>query len=90
MLAGKAVGVVFREEEYVDGKTGEVKMGSPRPSRIVRLDELEDERNAHPEPRRLTAEQADAERKRKGVGKPVKMPDGGTAAAYDGDIPFDM
>lgn len=89
LLVGKAVGVVFREEEYVDDKTGEVKMGSPRPDRVVRLDELEEERNAHPKPKTLTDAQADEERRRKGVGKPVETADG-TAAAYDGDIPFDM
>lgn len=89
LLVGKAVGVVFREEEYVDGKTGEVKMGSPRPDRVVRLGELEEDRNANPKPKLLTDAQADEQRRRKGVGKPVDTPDG-TAAAYAGDIPFDM
>lgn len=54
MLAGLAVGVVFREEEYYDKKTGEFKIGAARPDRLVRFDELEADRNANPKPRMLT------------------------------------
>lgn len=54
MLVGKAVGVVFREEEFFNKKTGEFEMGSPRPDRLCRLDELEREKNAQPKPKMLT------------------------------------
>ena len=54
MLVGKAVGVVFREEEYFNKKTGEFEMGSPRPDRLCRLDELDREKNANPKPKTLT------------------------------------
>ena len=54
MLVGKAVGVVFREEEYFNKKTGEFEMGSPRPDRLCRLDELDREKNAQPKPKTLS------------------------------------
>lgn len=54
MLTGKAVGVVFREEEFFNRKTGEFEMGSPRPDRLCRLDELDREKNARPKPKMLT------------------------------------
>ena len=54
MLVGKAVGVVFREEEYYNKKTGEFEMGSPRPDRLCRLDELDRDKNANPKPKTLT------------------------------------
>lgn len=52
-LENKAVGIVFREEEYWDKKVGEWAMGSARPDRMVRLTEMEEERNKSPKPRML-------------------------------------
>lgn len=88
MLVGKAVGVVFREEEYYNKKTGEFEMGSPRPDRLCRLDELDREKNANPKPKMLSESQKRAAMERAGVrvggGVVVKASD-----VYDDDIPFD-
>lgn len=96
MLVGKAVGVVFREEEYFNKKTGEFEMGSPRPDRLCRLDELDRDKNAHPKPKMLT----DA-KKREALVRAGKDPDEWLRAkrlgaqgvkasdVYDDDIPFD-
>lgn len=54
MLVGKAVGVVFGEEERYNSKTGEFELGQPRPVRLCRLDELDREKNANPKPKMLT------------------------------------
>lgn len=53
MFVGKAVGVAFRQEEYLDKKTGEFKLGSARPDRFCALDALDDPRNASPAPKML-------------------------------------
>lgn len=89
-LVGRVVGVVFREEEYVDRKTGEVKMGSPRPDRVVRLGELGEERNANPKPKLLTDAQADEQRRRAGIGGAVVVASAAVPDAYSGLVPFDM
>lgn len=42
MLVGRAVGVVFNAEEYLNKKTGAFEVGSnPRPQRLCRLSEVE-------------------------------------------------
>lgn len=88
MLVGKAVGVVFREEEYYNKKTGEFEMGSARPDRVCRLTELEEERNAKPKPKMLSESQKRAAMERAGVRQAA-----GTVVSasdiYDDDIPFD-
>ena len=71
MLVGKSLGVVFREEEYYDEKTGEFKMGSARPDRIVAFGDMDKERNQHPKPKMMTDEQ-----------KRAKMQAAGAASAY--------
>ena len=90
MLVGKAVGVVFREEEYYDAKEGAFKLGSARPDRLCRLDEMDQEKNANPTPRMLTEakkreamERAGASAARTGGPAVVKASD-----VYDDDIPF--
>lgn len=88
MLVGKAVGVVFREEEYYNKKTGEFELGSARPDRLCRLDELDDPRNAAPKPKMLSEAKKREAMERAGVraggGASVKAAD-----IYDDDIPFD-
>lgn len=89
LLVGKAVGVVFREEEYYDKKTGEFKMGSARPDRLCRLDELDLDKNANPKPKMLSDQRKREAMERAGTrpvggGKTVKSSD-----IYDDDIPFD-
>ncbi|HIR90664.1 MAG TPA: hypothetical protein IAC01_02630 [Candidatus Limicola stercorigallinarum] len=88
MLVGKAVGVVFREEEYYDKKTGEFKMGSPRPDRLVRFDEMGKDSNANPKPKMLDDAGKRGAMERAGVrtsaGTVVT-----TSDIYDDDIPFD-
>ena len=96
MLVGKAVGVVFREEEYFNKKTGEFEMGSPRPDRLCRLDEIDDPKNASPKPRTLNDSQ-----KRAALARAGEDPDEWLRAkrlgaqgvksvnVYDDDIPFD-
>lgn len=88
MLVGKAVGVVFREEEYFNKKTGEFEMGSARPGRVCRLTELEEERNASPKPKMLSGKQKREAMERAGV----RAGGGAVVIAsdiYDDDIPFD-
>lgn len=88
MLVGKAVGVVFREEEYYNRKTGDFELGSARPDRLCRLTELEDERNANPKPKMLSEKRKREAMERAGVrvggGAVVRASD-----VYDDDIPFD-
>lgn len=89
MLVGKAVGVVFREEEYYNRKTGEFEMGSPRPDRLCRLDELDRDKNANPKPKMLSDAQ-----KRKAMEQAGARPAGGgrvvsASDVYSDDIPFD-
>lgn len=89
LLVGKAVGVVFREEEYYSKKTGEFEMGSPRPDRLCRLDELDRDKNANPKPKMLSDAQ-----KRKAMEQAGARPAGGgrvvsASDIYDDDIPFD-
>ena len=87
MLVGKAVGVVFREEEYYNKKTEDFELGSARPDRLCRLTELEDERNANPKPKMLSEKRKREAMERAGVrvggGAVVKASD-----AYSDDIPF--
>ncbi|MDM8162443.1 hypothetical protein [Collinsella intestinalis] len=87
MLVGKAVGVVFREEEYYNKKTGEFEMGSARPDRVCRLTELEEERNAKPKPKMLNESQKRAAMERAGMRQAA-----GTVVSasddYSDDIPF--
>lgn len=87
MLVGKAVGVVFREEEYYNKKEGEFKLGSARPDRLCRLDELDREKNAKPKPKMLNESQKRAAMERAGVrqaaGTVVRAADD-----YSDDIPF--
>ena len=66
-LVGLAVGVVFRQEEYYDEKTGDFKLGAARPSRLCRFEEREQEKNAHPKPRMLTDDQKRDALNRKGL-----------------------
>lgn len=40
MFCGRKVGVVFRAEEYWDKKTEEFRVGSARPDRLCKLDEV--------------------------------------------------
>ena len=96
MLVGKAVGVVFREEEYYNKKTGEFELGSARPDRLCRLDEIDDPKNASPKPRTLNDSQKRAALARAGEdpdewlrakrlgAQGVKLAD-----VYDDDTPFD-
>ena len=88
MLVGKAVGVVFREEEYYDKKTGEFKLGSPRPDRLVRFDEMGKDSNTNPKPKML-----DDAGKREAMERAGVRAAAGTvvtaADVYDDDIPFD-
>ena len=56
MFVGKAVGVVFRAEEYLDKKTGEFKIGSPRPDRLCLIADMADPKNADPMPKMLKDE----------------------------------
>ena len=96
MLVGKAVGVVFREEEYYNRKTGEFEMGGARPDRLCRLDEIDDPKNASPKPRTLSDSQKRAALARAGEdpdewlrAKRLGAQGVKSADVYDDDIPFD-
>lgn len=96
MLVGKAVGVVFREEEYYNRKTGEFEMGGARPDRLCRLDEMDDPKNASPKPRTLSDSQKRAALARAGEdpdewmrAKRLGAQGVNASDVYDDDIPFD-
>ena len=96
MLVGKAVGVVFREEEYYNRKTGDFEMGGARPDRLCRLDEIDDPKNASPKPRTLNDSQKRAALARAGEDpdewlRAKRLGAQGVKASdvYDDDIPFD-
>lgn len=96
MLVGKAVGVVFREEEYYNRKTGDFEMGGARPDRLCRLDEMDDPKNASPKPRTLSDSQKRAALARAGEDpdewlRAKRLGAQGVKASdvYDDDIPFD-
>lgn len=90
MFVGKVVGVVFRAEEYLDKKTGEFKLGSPRPDRMCLLTEMADPKNSDPLPKMLKDE-----RKRQMLEDAGFSPVLGSAGAtvpqidvYAEDVPF--
>lgn len=56
LFVAKKCGVVFRAEEYVDKRTGEVKMGSPRPDRIVPVSDVRAGKVKAPDPKTLSDE----------------------------------
>lgn len=90
MFVGKAVGVVFRAEEYLDKKTGEFKIGSPRPDRMCLLTDLMDPKNADPLPKTL---KDDVKRQMlKDAGFSPVLDKSGAAGAqvdlYAEDVPF--
>lgn len=102
MLVGKYVGCQFREEEYYDKKSGEFKMGSPRPSTLMPVIELKDAKE--PKPRVMTDAQKRQAMQRAGEQESVidayeangwRVPDRLSESygakpvdVYDGDIPF--
>lgn len=53
MLNGKVVGVLMRAEEYYDKKSDEFKLGSPRAYRFCTTQDIQDGKNANPEPKML-------------------------------------
>lgn len=90
MFVGKAIGVVFRAEEYLDKKTGEFKIGSPRPDRMCLLTDLMDPKNADPLPKTL---KDDVKRQMlKDAGFSPVLDKSGAAGAqvdlYAEDVPF--
>ena len=56
LFVAKRCGVVFRAEEYVDRRTGEVRMGSPRPDRIVAVEDVRAGKVKAPGPKLLSDE----------------------------------
>ena len=90
MFVGKAVGVVFRAEEYLDKRTGEFKVGSPRPDRLCLLTDLAEPKNADLLPKML---KEDEKRKMlKDAGLSPVVGGGSVASAgpdlYTEDVPF--
>lgn len=83
MLVGKAVGCVFRAEEYYDKKTDAFKLGSPRPDRLIRPDEFEKDSNRTPKPRMMTDERKVDALARAGFGNPTAH----LAEMQTGDVP---
>lgn len=97
MLVGKVVGCTFREEEYYDKKSGEFKLGNPRPDRLISTAEVEG--TEAPKPRMLKDDEKRKAMERAGEsGRTIDAyEDNGwrkpTAAApvadvYTGDVPF--
>ena len=82
MFSGKAVGVVFRQEEYLDKKTGEFRLGAARPDRLVKSEEMEDPRNADPAPKMLKEDEKARLLERNG------MTPSGAVDVYSADVPF--
>lgn len=97
MLVGKAVGVVFVEEEYYDQRDDEFKVGSARPSRLCRLTEMDEEKNRNPKTRMMNDKQKRAALVRAGEDpdewlRRQKLAAQGVSPSdvYDGPAPFDM
>ena len=97
MLVGKVVGCTFREEEYYDKKSGEFKLGNPRPDRLISTAEVEGAET--PKPRMLKDDEKRKAMERAGEsGRTIDAyEDNGwrkpTATApvgdvYTGDVPF--
>lgn len=89
LFKAKKCGVVFRAEEYVDRKTGEVRMGSPKPYRIVPVADVRAGKIAAPKPRLLSDEQVE----QRGGHRPEKVArqapaPSSTATVDEEDIPF--
>lgn len=97
MLVGKAVGVVFREEEFYNKKEDEFQIGGARPDRLCRLDELTLDKNASPKPKMLSDQRKREALMRAGEDpdewmRAQKLKEQGVAPSqvYGGDVPFDM
>lgn len=100
MLVGKVVGCMFREEEYYDKKSGEFKLGSPRPSTIIPTSAVETA--SAPKPKMLSDDEKRSAMKRAGESNRTiaeyedngwQKPDEGAAGhpapdSYDGPVPF--
>ena len=98
MFCGRKVGVVFRAEEYWDRKAEEFRVGSARPDRLCKLDEVPTIKA--PEPKMLDDEGRRAELERAGMSQLEidrtldRMEHGAGAApaagaSDDGPLPFD-
>ena len=83
-FVGRAVGVVFREEEYEDRKTGEVKVGKARPDRFVSAEDVRAGKVKAPDVKTL---RSGGGRKR-GTATYADTMGAKPAGVYDGDIPF--
>lgn len=89
-FTGKAVGVVFRQEEYLDKKTGDFKLGPARPDRMCAPDALTEPKNADPQPKMLKEDEKRRQLEEAGIS--TARAQAVTAAAddiYDDAIPFD-
>ena len=98
MFCGRKVGVVFRAEEYWDKKAEEFRVGSARPDRLCKLDEVPTIKA--PEPKMLDDEGRRAALERAGMSQIEidrtldRMEHGAGAApaagaSDDGPLPFD-
>lgn len=91
LFKARKCGVVFRAEEYVDRKTMEVRMGSPRPDRIVPVADVRAGKIAAPKPRILSDERV-AElggHRPDAPDQSAQVPAGPTPSDLDGeDVPF--
>ena len=98
MFCGRKVGVVFRAEEYWDRKAEEFRVGSARPDRLCKLDEVPTIKA--PEPKMLDDEGRRAALERAGMSQLEidrtldRMEHGAGAAPAagapdDGPLPFD-
>lgn len=100
MLVGKVVGCTFRDEEFYDKKSGEFKLGSPRPSTLIPTSAIETANT--PKPKMLTDDEKRSAMRRHGASEAViaayernswVKPDEDALApaatdAYDGPLPF--
>lgn len=99
MFVGRKVGVVFRDEEYWSKKNNCFEVGNPKPDRLCTFEEMELEKNQHPNPKMLDdAGKRDA-LQRAGYGEgdiamilmaPSQPPaqQQAPAGTYDGPLPF--
>ena len=88
MFVGKVVCVVFRAEEYMDKKTGEFKLGSPRPDRLCLMADMADPKNSDPLPKMMKDDEKRQARLKAGLSPVIADSAAPTVDLYAEEVPF--
>lgn len=88
MFVGKVACVVFRAEEYMDKKTGEFKLGSPRPDRLCLMADMSDPKNSDPLPKMMKDDEKRQARLKAGLSPVITDSAAPTVDLYAEEVPF--